>query len=216
MLLTVSAPIVVVEPASEPVTLAEAKLHCRVDHMAEDAAILMWIVAARKMAESYCNRLIPAQTVRATWDLFSQWTGGSPSYGSPGYGIYGVANAQARALRLPGGPVRGVDSVTYLNSVAVWTTLVAGTGYAVDLDCIPALVYPQPGIAWPVIRSSSLGNVKVQYQAGFLSCPADLKAGILLQVGYWHNNRGDAKDAGDGMSAGARRIFDYYRIPEYR
>ena len=202
-----------VEPASEPDLLAEAKLHLRVDHTAEDAAITMWIAAARRMAEGYMNRLIMPQTVRATWDLFTTTWRGIPQ----GDNAFGVANAQFRALKLPGGPVRVVDSVSYYSVAETWVTLVAGTGYAVDLDSVPAQVYPRPGVSWPVVRSSSLGNVKVQYQAGWpTAAPEDLKAGLLLQIGYWHNNRGDAKDVGDGMSAGARRIFDSYRLPEYR
>ena len=43
---------------TEPVTLAEAKLHLRVEHSDEDAYIGGLISAAREYAESFTNRLI--------------------------------------------------------------------------------------------------------------------------------------------------------------
>ena len=40
----------------EPLTLADAKLFCRVDNTVEDSLIQALIVAAREAAESRCNR----------------------------------------------------------------------------------------------------------------------------------------------------------------
>ena len=198
-----SEPRVIVEPTAEPVTLAEAKIHCKVDHAVEDAAITGWIVAARRLAEAFTNRFIMPQTVRVVWQDFP-----NERYLGP----------ESRALRLPGGNVSAVNSLAYLDNAGVWQTLVSGTDYAVQLDFVPASIYPQPGLSWPIARYSSLGTIKAEYVAGFAIPPADLKAAILLTVGYWHNNRGDAKDAanGDGLPAGAKRILDYYRLPEYR
>lgn len=196
---TPGAPIVVTEPASEPVTLTEAKLQCKVDHTAEDTLLSGWIVAARRLAESHMNRLIMPQTVRATWMRF-------PS----------GCKWEDRALRLPGGQVREIDSLSYFSTDDEWVEL-AEDEFAADLDNVPALLYPAPGLSWPITRSSRPACVKVQYKAGWATtCPEDLKAAILLMVGYWHNNRGDAKDVGDGIPMGVQRLLDYYRLPEYR
>lgn len=198
-----SEPRVIVEPTVEPVTLAEAKVHLRIDHTAEDAAITGWIVAARRLAEAYTNRAIMPQSLRVFWT---------------GFPFVKYLGPESRALRLPGGTVSAVNSLAYLDNAGAWQTLVAGTDYAIQTDFVPARIYPQPGLAWPVVRFSSLGTVRAEYVAGFATAPADLKAAILLTVGYWHNNRGDAKDVanGDGLPAATKRILDYFRLPEYR
>jgi len=43
----------VITPPTEPVTLAEARLHLRVTDTAEDALIGVWITAAREVCEYY-------------------------------------------------------------------------------------------------------------------------------------------------------------------
>lgn len=52
-------------PASEPITLAQAKLHLRVDGAGDDALITALIVAAREQAEF----LLGQRLVTQTWQL---------------------------------------------------------------------------------------------------------------------------------------------------
>jgi uncharacterized phiE125 gp8 family phage protein len=51
-----------VEPATEPITTAEAKTHLRVDISDDDTYIDTLITAARKFCEEYCNRVFITQT----------------------------------------------------------------------------------------------------------------------------------------------------------
>ena len=61
---------ITVEPAEEPITLAEAKEHLRVDFSDEDDYITALITTARKYCESYTNRVFITQTWRQNIDYF--------------------------------------------------------------------------------------------------------------------------------------------------
>ena len=60
-------------PASEPVTLAEAKVQCRVDTSDDDAYITSLIVAARTYVEDILDISIMGQTWEARYDAFPLW-----------------------------------------------------------------------------------------------------------------------------------------------
>ena len=59
------------EPATEPLTLTEAKEHLRVDGTDEDTLITSIITVARKLCENYTNRAFITQTWTQTEDFIS-------------------------------------------------------------------------------------------------------------------------------------------------
>lgn len=59
----------VAQPTTEPVSLATAKLHLRVDGTDEDQYIGLLISGARQQVENYCGRPFTSQTVQATYEL---------------------------------------------------------------------------------------------------------------------------------------------------
>mgnify|MGYP000365478232 CR=1 FL=1 len=65
MALTISS-----EPAVEPISLAEAKAHLRVDTSADDSLITSLIVAARKYFEERTRRSLITQSWKLTLDDF--------------------------------------------------------------------------------------------------------------------------------------------------
>jgi uncharacterized phiE125 gp8 family phage protein len=57
-----------VSPGIEPVSVAEAKLHCRVENAEEDELIAALIAAARQKAEEFCRRSFVEQVWEAGFD----------------------------------------------------------------------------------------------------------------------------------------------------
>ncbi|MFO1243110.1 MAG: head-tail connector protein [Rickettsiales bacterium] len=60
----------VVLPATEPLTLAEAKLYLRVDGSSEDTLITQLITAARETAEAYLRRSLITQQWKLTYEEY--------------------------------------------------------------------------------------------------------------------------------------------------
>lgn len=155
-------------PSTEPVTLAEAKLHLRVDHADEDALIAALISAAREQAEHRCGRSCIDQ----------QWTLKLDAFPS--------------AIRLYYPRVTSVTSISYIDPQGVTQTL-APQDYVLDnASEYVAWVVPAAGAAWPDTAPDRVNAVTVVYRAGESSAaavPASVKAWILLTVGVLYEQR---------------------------
>lgn len=172
----------IIAPAIEPVTLAEAKLHCRVDTTDEDASFTRWIQGAREQAEHLLERSLLPQTWEWTQDRFGYFR------------LIGMENFlpnpaeripfEATRIVLPRPPVTSVTSVKYLDSTGALQTL-DPSFYVVDIDNEPGGITLAPGKAWP--STYNVPNaVRVRYVAGYAdaaSVPANIKNFILLLVG---------------------------------
>lgn len=172
---------VITAPATEPVTLAEAKLHLRVDSSAEDTLITMLIVAAREMAEMKTGRQLMTATLRVTLDQFPSqvWCNDGSGFSLPG-----------NAILLPRSPVTAVTSIKYADSAGVLQTIDAAN-YAVDLDSEPVRITPASGSVWPC-PIDQIGAVQINFTAGYASAaavPSSIKQWILMLVGSGYAQR---------------------------
>lgn len=159
-------------PAAEPVTLAEAKLHARIDTNAEDALVGSLIIAARQWAEQYTGRAFITQT----WQLALDYV---PSVGS---------------LSLPRAPLQSIESVMSYDN-ADNAILCDAKNYFADTVKEPGRVVLRAGSAWPFPLRPANGIV-VTYIAGYgddgENVPAPIKTAILQLVAHWFEHRGDA------------------------
>lgn len=176
-------------PAAEPVTLAQAKLHLRVDGSDDDDLITLLIAAARANAEDRLQRTLITTTWVATFASFAGLT-----------------------LPLPMAPVQAVSSVAYVDALGASQTL-DSSAYRVDLAA--ALV--QPSDAWPSDVASNTSNaVTVAYTAGFGSTAADVPAPIrqwlLLAIGDMYANRERSSDKPAVPQQFADGLLDPYKV----
>jgi len=187
-----------VEPATEPITLLDARKHCRVDTGDEDNLLSSLITAARTWCEFFTARSFITQTWRYSADAFPYFDN---CYSPPaGYGLAlgSVANPgnsytawiNFAAIRLPKPPLQSVTSIIYDDMNGVATTL-SSTLYRVDTDSEPARLTPAYGQIWPIVRAQT-GAVRILYVAGYgaaSAVPDPIKHAIRLLVGHWYLNR---------------------------
>lgn len=191
-------------PAEEPVTLARAKLHLKVDHDVEDELIDSWVTAARLMTEAHTGRRWITQELRLT---LADW---------PCEEMAGAAGV----IRLPVAPVVSVEKVEYYAADGTLTETEAADGiWQTWLDHSPPLVAPAPETTWPTVQTGRLGAVRVEFTAGYGDIddvPEGAKAAILLCLAHWYENRGDGFDPTAvsslpqtlGIPPAAKRLLD--------
>lgn len=192
-------------PPVEPVGVVEAKVHLEYGTDDKDYWVGSGITAARELAEAYTGRAFVGRSCVATWDTF-------PPYAEDAW--QGCQSVRRTAIRLPLWPVTAVASVKYYDAAGTQQTLVADTDYLTHLSYMPALIYPAPGLSWPVVQSGRLGAVEVTFTAGENVIPPQAKQAILLTLDYWFKNRGGDEDPtagvpdGLGLPPGAIRLLN--------
>lgn len=161
----------VTAPTAEPVSLTEAKLHLKVEHVADDTLITSLIEAARHQIEAVTGRAIMTQTLDLRLDRFPRGE-----------------------IRLVKPPVSAIALFTYVDTDGTTRTM-ASADYRADLPsgplAQPGRIEPVYGGAWPSTRDVS-NAVRVQLTCGYGSAalvPAPLKAAMFLLIGHWYETR---------------------------
>lgn len=174
----------------EPVTLAQAKVQCRVDDdiTTDDALIGTLITAARQQCEQELGRALITQTWERVIDAF-------PS----------------AEIELGKPRVIGITSVTYIDGAGD-SQVMSGSDYSLDADTDGGFLLPAINTTWPATLDTA-NAVRVRFTAGFGAdadaVPGAIKAWILARVGDLHPN-------GDKVSADQQsrldRLLDPWRV----
>lgn len=165
---------VITPPATEPISLVEAKLHCHGEDNEDALFTGIYIPAAREFAEFFTGRCMITQTVERVVDVFPAEGGG---------------------IELPGSPLQSITSVKYLEAVAGVETTMPSTDYVLDKDSEPGWLLPAYGTVWPDTYNTALA-VRVRYVAGWANAaavPANIKMALLLGVAEAYTNREESK-----------------------
>jgi len=182
----------VTAPATEPISLADAKLHCKVDVDEENDLFNSWRVGAREYAETFTHRALVTQT----WDDKRRdfpW-GGDPIW-------------------LPKGPLISVTSVTYLDTAGVSQTW-SSSLYTVDAPSGPkaraGCIVPNYGQVYPATRAV-INAVTIRFVAGYgdaAAVPSLIKACLKEHVrASWL--RGDPAEAQKILDWVDRQLWSY-------
>lgn len=161
----------VIAPTVDPVSLAEAKVQCRVDTDADDAYIAGLVRMATNTVENLLEVSLISQTWQASYDLFPIW-----------------------AIILPRMPMAaGEVTVTYrLGDGTTQTLTSTNNDFQVDYNVLPGRIYPKWATAWPATRGDE-NSVVVRYQTGYgadgSAVPPEARHLILLLVAHLYDSR---------------------------
>ncbi|NJM34940.1 MAG: hypothetical protein HC850_09820 [Rhodomicrobium sp.] len=156
-------------PAAEPITLEEAKLHCRVDGDAEDMLIASLILAARLHVE----RSLDLALISQNWSLYlDRWP-------------------DAPYVELPLAPLIGIDAVRLYSPSDSYMTLDPGLFIADKASRRPRLALNN-GQVWTV-PGRAVNGIEIAFTAGFGETaddiPMPLRLAVRMLVAHWYEAR---------------------------
>jgi hypothetical protein len=197
-----------VAPATEPLTLTEAKdwLHVDLADTSQDGVINGLISAARQRCESVTRRALITQTWRMSLDRFPGLVAVSPDY--PGWEYLRLgSDGDPRVIRCPKPPLASVTSIKYVDTTGTLQTLDPAT-YQVAKDGLIGRIFPAYGLYWPIIRPQAEA-VQILFVAGAAAAPEEIKDRMKAYVGHCFTRREEQDD--DYLE----RLFWSFQVPGY-
>jgi uncharacterized phiE125 gp8 family phage protein len=173
-------------PVVEPVSLADAKAHCRVDASADDALIQGYITTAREWVEDYIDRALVTQQLVMKLDAFP------------------AEIELPRPPMIASGTATAV-TITYVTGEAGGTSTLAASEYRIDRDSTPGAIRTLYAGSWPS-HLIDQNSVTVSWWAGYgdpTTVPQLVKSAILMCVHELYEKRGDG-----AMPDAAKRLLD--------
>lgn len=199
--MVIAKPVLITAPAVEPVSLADARLHLRIDDdlTAEDAWIERAIKSARRQAEHEIGAKIITQTWEMLFDAF------------PADGISIELHPELT-------PQQAITQITYIDTNGDTQTVSAAT-YSLQKEVSPGYVFPAADTAWPSTVADMPAAVKVRIRCGYgdaaTDVPEDIRNWILMHVETAYKMRGSLQAGVSVSELPIRyhdRLLDPYRV----
>ena len=172
-------PILLTPPASEPLSLAEAKAWLRLDSSTEDDLVSALIVSARMIVEATTRRMLLTQSWRLVLDAWPQ----------------------SNIVKIPLAPFQSVAAMRVYDRNNVAQPVAAALA-TIDASPDRARLYfsgnpPMPGRA--------IAGIEIDVVAGYGALPSSLpepiRQAMRMLVARWYENRGDIE-----IDSGAMRL----------
>lgn len=221
-------PILISESATEPISVNEAgfNLHAADDGNSppvyvEAALIARNIKAARKKCEEELGLSLVTKTLEVAVSNFFTLTDPSrnPIYTDQGYRDDYSNFIGVNGIYLPGGPIRSIVSVNYVNPEGV-DIVMPPADYRFSRYTRRPIIVPSYGNYWPSVRTD-IDAVRIRYTAGFPSTdsppqgvPEPIIAAMHLLIAHLHNYR-EAVHSGT-VSVGELPLGVRYLLSSYR
>lgn len=157
-------------PTTEPLTLAEAKLHLRVTASDENSLIELLIAVARMRIEEHTNRALITQTWQLFLDAFPD---------------------DDEEIEIVPTPLISITSIGYTDEDGAAQTLVENTDFTVDKYSTPGRIVPIYAGEWPVARSIP-NAVTIEFASGYGAAgdvPEPIRQAMLLLIGHLYEHR---------------------------
>jgi uncharacterized phiE125 gp8 family phage protein len=154
-------------------TLAEVKLHLRVDHTYEDSLITTILNGSIDLFEKHTRRILSEQTLTHKLDHLP------------------------KQIILPCGPVTGVTSVTVRTATSTETISAANYLTFFGQSETKPQVYFKDNVTLPDPDGYPY-SVTVTYTAATTTIPASINQAILLMCAHWYENRAQVGPTGGG------------------
>lgn len=168
----------VTQPAAEPITLEEARLHLKLDAEGspashpDDALIETLITAARQHVERYTYLAVAERQVEARVTAFDD-----------------------DGVDIPVSPVQSIVSVKYVDSSGVEQTVDPGD-YELGGSLDGPVLLLKYGSSWPTDVYDRIDAVRITVEAGFTTgspndnpLPGPVRAAMLLVLTHLYENR---------------------------
>jgi uncharacterized phiE125 gp8 family phage protein len=183
--------LLLIPPAAEPWSVAEAKVFLRVEHGDDDAVIAALIPAARGHVEALTRRALLTQRWRFVLDAW-------PADGRVAPRMGPLRSVIAARVFDAANNVHGIDVETFVVDAAA------------NVIASPCWALPLPGRTTAGIEL----DVELGYGAGAGDVPDALRHAIRMLVAHWYENRGLAAiGAGVAMlPAGVGALIAPYRV----
>ena len=162
------------------ITLADYKTAEGIQATKDDAKLELLIESVSQLVKTYCgNSILDFYTTTKTETLSINWA--------------------SNIVQLTESPVNTVSSVKERENLSdSYTTLVENTDYYVDLATDSIYRVNSNGTAknWP----NGPGAVEVVYNAGYETCPQDLRLAVFDLITYYHKDEHKARQTIAGAS----------------